>query len=115
MTTPPRRLIYNLATGQVEQWQRKYFTIEENGSFKNGEIHNDDRTASLNGGLKGTFGNSRWGYELALGYSQNTPESVEPALVAAKAQALYLGPSLRATSLARAHRCSRSWVDWRRS
>ena len=85
---------YNLATGQVEQWQRKYFTIEENGGFKNGEIHNDDRSVSLNGGLKGTFANSHWNYELALGYSQNKLESVEPALVAAKAQALYLGPSL---------------------
>jgi iron complex outermembrane recepter protein len=85
---------YNTATGQVEQWQRRYFTIEENGGFENGEIHNHDRTISLNGGLKGTFANPSWDYELTIGYAQNTLESDEPALVAAKAQALYLGPSL---------------------
>jgi iron complex outermembrane receptor protein len=85
---------FDTATGQVEQWERKYFTIEENGGFQNGEIHNHDRTVSLNGGVKGTFAGSNWEYELALGYSQNTLESDEPALVAAKAQALYLGPSL---------------------
>jgi iron complex outermembrane recepter protein len=85
---------FNTATGQIEQWQRRYFTIEENGGFENGEIHNHDRTISLNGGLKGTFTDPGWDYELALGYAQNTLESDEPALIAAKAQALYLGPSL---------------------
>ena len=85
--------LLNKATGKVEQWQRKYFTIEENGGFKAGEIHNHDRTISLNGGLKGTIANS-WQYELGIGFSENTLESVEPALVSAKANALYLGPSL---------------------
>ena len=47
---------FNQATGQVEQWQRRYFTIEENGGFDPGEIHNIDNALSFNTGVKGTFG-----------------------------------------------------------
>ncbi len=86
---------YNAATGQIEQWQRRYFTIEENGNFKAGEIRNINNTISLNTGIKGTFGNdSDWNYEANFEHSQNKLESKWPALVAARAQALYLGPSL---------------------
>lgn len=84
---------FDTATGQVEQWQRRYFTIEENGGFDPGKIRNIDNTLSLNTGVKGTFGSDdQWNYEAAFGHSQNKLESKEPALVAAKAQALYLGP-----------------------
>jgi outer membrane receptor protein involved in Fe transport len=86
---------YNTATGQVEQWQRRYFTIEENGNFKAGMIRNINNTLSLNTGVKGTFGSeSDWNYEANFEHSQNSLEQKWPALVAAKAQALYLGPSL---------------------
>jgi iron complex outermembrane recepter protein len=85
---------FNQATGQVEQWQRRYFTIEENGGFEPGEIHNINNTVSVNTGLKGTFGQSTWNYEALIGYSQSRLEQKWPALVSAKAQALYLGPSL---------------------
>jgi iron complex outermembrane recepter protein len=85
---------YNLATGQVEQWQRRYFTLEENGGLDPGEIHNIDHTLSVNTGIKGTIGDSSWRYEAVFGHSQNSLESKEPALVSAEAQALYLGPSL---------------------
>ena len=85
---------FNQATGQMEQWQRRYFTIEENGGFEAGEIHNINNTLSVNTGLKGTFGQSTWNYEALIGYSQNKLESKWPALVSDKAQALYLGPSL---------------------
>ncbi len=84
---------YNQATGQVEQWQRRYFTIEENGGFNAGEIRNINNTLSLNIGVNGNFGDN-WHYEGVFGHSQNQLESKEPALVSAKAQALYLGPSL---------------------
>lgn len=83
---------YNLATGQIEQWQRQYFTLEENGGLENGEIHNYNHTISLNTGIKGTIAGSHWDYEATFGFSQSKLESVEPALVASKAQALYLGP-----------------------
>ncbi len=84
---------YNQATGIIEQWQRRYFTIEENGGFKPGEIRNINNTLSLNTGFKGKFGES-WNYEALFSHSQNQLESKWPALVSAKAQALYLGPSL---------------------
>lgn len=85
---------YNTATGQVEQWQRKYFTVEENGGLDAGKIRNFNRALSVNTGLKGSFGASNWNYEALLSYSENTLENREPALVLAKAQALYLGPDL---------------------
>ena len=84
---------FNQATGQVEQWQRRYFTIEENGGFNAGEIRNINNTLSLNIGVNGNFGDN-WHYEGVFGHSQNDLESKWPALVSAKAQALYLGPSL---------------------
>lgn len=85
---------YNQATGQIEQWQRKYFTIEENGGFRAGEIRNINNTLSLNTGIKGSIPDTAWTYEATFGHSQNQLEAKEPALVSAKAQALFLGPSL---------------------
>src|SRR6185437_5076693 len=86
---------YNQATGQIEQWERNYFTLEENGGLKPGEIRNINNTLSLTTGIKGNFGqNDEWNYEASFGHSQNQLKSKWPALIAAKAQALYLGPSL---------------------
>ncbi len=85
---------YNQATGQVEQWQRKYFTIEENGGFGAGLIRNINNTLSLNTGVKGSIPDTAWTYEATFGHSQNELEAKEPALVSARAQALFLGPSL---------------------
>jgi iron complex outermembrane recepter protein len=78
---------YNQATGQVEQWQRRYFTIEENGGFDAGKIHNDNVTFSINAGVKGAF-NANWSYEALLGYSQNKLKEKWPVLISAKAQEL---------------------------
>lgn len=86
---------FNTATGQVEEWQRQFFTIEENGGFKPGFIRNIGNSISLNTGIKGTLGaDSNWNYEANFEHSQNKVLEKWPALVAAKAQALYLGPSL---------------------
>jgi len=86
---------YNQATGQVEQWERNYFTLEENGGLKPGEIRNINNTLSLTTGVKGSFGqDEQWNYEASFSHSQNQLKSKWPALVASKAQALYLGPSL---------------------
>ncbi|MBS0591639.1 MAG: TonB-dependent receptor [Proteobacteria bacterium] len=84
---------YNTATGQVEQWQRQYFTYEENGGLKRAMIRNINNTYSINTGIKGTFGDA-WNYEAMFSHSQNKLEAKWPALVAAKAQAFYLGPAL---------------------
>jgi len=86
---------FNSATGQVEQWTRRYFTIEENGGFEPGEIHNYNHVLSVNAGVKGSFGAAgRWNYEAFYGHAENRLEYRRPALVAAKAQALYLGAPL---------------------
>ncbi|HEX5961998.1 MAG TPA: TonB-dependent receptor [Rhodanobacteraceae bacterium] len=86
---------YNTATGQVEEWGRSYFTIEENGGFEPGKIRNIGNTLSLNTGVKGTLGvDSDWNYEANFEHAQNQVESKWPALIAAKAQALYLGAPL---------------------
>lgn len=86
---------YNTTTGQVEQWGRQYFTIDEWGGFKRAEIRSINNSYSLNTGVKGTLGSdSDWNYEANFGHSQNQLTQKWPAVVAAKAQALYLGPSL---------------------
>jgi len=85
---------FNSATGQVEQWERQFFTLEENGGLEAGEIHEINHTLSLNTGIKGKLFGSNWDYEVTFGTSHNYLESREPALISAKAQALYLGPSL---------------------
>ena len=84
---------YNTATNQIEQWQRQYFTYEENGGLKRAMIRNINNTLSINTGVKGSFGDA-WNYEAMFSHSQNRLEAKWPALVSAKAQALYLGPSL---------------------
>ena len=85
---------FNAATGQIEQWQRQYFTLEENGGFKPGMIRNIDNAMTFNVGAKGTLGDGKWNYDATYGHSQNKLEQKWPALIAANAQALYLGPSL---------------------
>ncbi|MBS0613719.1 MAG: TonB-dependent receptor [Proteobacteria bacterium] len=85
---------YNQATGQVEQWQREYFTLEEEGGFDAATLRNNSKTLSLNTGIKGTIGDTNWNYEALFGHSQNQLESITPGILSAKAQALYLGPSL---------------------
>ena len=85
---------YNLASGQIEQWQRRYFTIEENGGFDAGKIRNIGNSHSINIGLKGILPNTSWSFETLFGHAQNRLESKWPVLVAAEAQAFYLGAAL---------------------
>lgn len=75
---------YNLATGKIEQWQRRYFTIEENGGFERGKIRNINNTYSLNTGIKGSIPDTAWTYEALFSHSQNQLESKWPALISAK-------------------------------
>ena len=84
---------YNAATGQVEQWQRRYFTLEENGNLNTAMIRNINNTYSLNTGVKGMFGDS-WNYEAMYSHAQNELTAKWPEIVAARAQAFFLGPSL---------------------
>lgn len=83
---------FNQATGQVEYWQRQ-FTPEEMGGLKRGMIETTQKTFGFTTGFKGTFGNA-WDYEASLSHSLYKAEISWPQIVAASANALFLGPQL---------------------
>ena len=83
---------YNQATEQVEYWQRQ-FTLEEMGGLENGMVNTVQKTFSLTTGFKGVFGED-WDYEAAFSHSQYKASISWPQIVAAKANALFLGPQL---------------------
>jgi len=85
---------FNAATGQVEEWQRQYFTVEEEGGLRASEIRNLNNTLSINTGLKGSFGQSSWAYEVVLGHSQSRLSDQTPAILVGATDNLYLGPAL---------------------
>jgi iron complex outermembrane recepter protein len=84
---------FNQASGAIELWQRQ-FTPEEAGGLANGYITNQERTLSVTPGIKGDFGAKHWAYELAFNHSQYESTTSWPEVVAAQANALYLGPQL---------------------
>ncbi len=83
---------YNQSTEQVEYWQRQ-FTLEEMGGLENGTVNTVQKTFSLTTGFKGVFG-ADWDYEVAFSHSQYKASISWPQIVAAKANALFLGPQL---------------------
>jgi outer membrane receptor protein involved in Fe transport len=83
---------YNQATDQVEYWQRQ-FSPEEMGGFGNGMIRTTQDTFSLTTGLRGRWGEA-WDYEASLSHSQYRARISWPQIVAAKANALFLGEQL---------------------
>ncbi len=85
---------FNSATGQVEEWQRQYFTVEEEGGLRASEIRNINNTLSINTGVKGSFGQTSWNYEFLLSHSQSRLEDKTPAILVAATDNLYLGPAL---------------------
>jgi len=83
---------YNQASDQVEFWQRQ-FTPEEMGGLSRNMIETTQKTFGVTTGFKGTWADS-WDYEAALSYSQYRAKISWPQIVAAKANALFLGPQL---------------------
>ena len=83
---------YNQATDQVEYWQRQ-FSPEEMGGLGNNMIKSTQKTIGLTTGFKGTWADV-WDYEAALSYSQYKSKISWPQIIAAKANALFLGPQL---------------------
>jgi len=83
---------YNQATGDVEYWQRQ-FSPEEMGGLERGMIRNRQKTFSITTGFKGTLG-AAWSWETALSHSQYQSTISWPQIVAARANALFLGPQL---------------------
>ncbi|WP_422509939.1 TonB-dependent receptor plug domain-containing protein [Stenotrophomonas sp. GZD-301] len=83
---------YNQATDQVEFWQRQ-FSPEEMGGLRNGMIRSTQKTFSITTGFKGTL-TGAWDYEASLSHSQYQSSIRWPQIVAAKANALFLGEQL---------------------
>ncbi|MCD9029125.1 TonB-dependent receptor [Luteimonas sp. BDR2-5] len=83
---------FNQATDQIEYWQRQ-FTREEMGGLGTGMVETVQKTFGVTTGLTGTLPGD-WDYELALGHSQYKAEISWPQIVAARANALFLGEQL---------------------
>lgn len=83
---------FNRATNQVEFWQRQ-FSPEESGGLGNGMTRSHQKKLDVNTGFKGRYGEN-WEWEAALNHSQYRLTASWPRIVAAKADALYLGPQL---------------------
>jgi len=83
---------FNQATDQVEFWQRQ-FSPEEIGGLNRSMIETTQKTFGLTTGFKGTFG-SDWDYEASLSHSLYKAEISWPQIVAARANALFLGEQL---------------------
>ena len=83
---------FNQATDQVEYWQRQ-FSPEEIGGLHRNMIETTQKTLGLTTGLRGTFA-SAWDYEASLSHSRYKAEISWPQIVAARANALFLGEQL---------------------
>jgi len=81
---------YNEASGMVEDWYR-LFSPEEIGGLDRNMIQTTQKTFGVTTGFKGSFA-SDWDYEASLGYSQYKATISWPQIVAARANALFLGP-----------------------
>ncbi|MFT3997731.1 MAG: TonB-dependent receptor [Asticcacaulis sp.] len=83
---------YNEYSGEWENWAR-VFMPEEMGGLDKGMIRNHSISGALTTGLRGAFG-QQWTYEAALNYSTYRSRIKIPQIVAAKANAFYLGTAL---------------------
>lgn len=87
-------LFYNANTDEIEGWQRQ-FSPEEMGGLARGFTRNRSDSFTITPGIKGTFGEGDvWGYEVALNHSEYRSKVSFPQVIAAKANALFLGPQL---------------------
>ncbi len=79
---------YNAFDGTLDDWSRQ-FTPEESGRFGSVMTHNRQQTFSVTPGIKGTLG--KWSYEASFNHSEYSARVDFPEVIAAKANALYLG------------------------
>ena len=85
-------IFYNEGIGRYELWQRQ-FTPEEVGGLKNRMNTTTEKTFALTTGFKGGFGED-WNWEAAYNHSQYKAEVKMPRILAAAANAFFLGPRL---------------------
>lgn len=82
------RTFYNSSDGQLDDWYRQ-FAPEESGGFSKVMTRNRQQTFSITPGVKGQFGS--WNYELSFNHSEYKAKVKFPQVIAAKANALFLG------------------------
>jgi outer membrane receptor protein involved in Fe transport len=82
---------FNAFDGRLDDWSRQ-FTPEESGGFANTMTRNRQQTFSITPGVKGTLG--KWSYEAAFNHSEYKSRVEFPEVIAAKANALFLGEQL---------------------
>ncbi|MGC4250805.1 MAG: TonB-dependent receptor [Sphingobium sp.] len=80
---------FNSFDGRLDDWYRQ-FTPEESGGFSNVMTRNRQQTFSITPGIKGRFGD-KWNYELSFNHSEYKAKVKFPQIIAAKANALFLG------------------------
>lgn len=80
---------YNSFDDRLDDWSRQ-FAPEESGGFDNVMTRNRQETFSVTPGIRGRFGKS-WDYELSFNHSQYRSRVKFPQIIAAKANALFLG------------------------
>jgi outer membrane receptor protein involved in Fe transport len=85
-------VFYNAFSGGLDLWHRQ-FTPEESGGLKNGYITSTSRTISITPGVKGDLGKG-WNFEAFYNFSRYESDVSWPKVVAAKANALFLGQQL---------------------
>ena len=80
---------YNAFSGGLDDWSRQ-FTPEESGGFSRTMTKNRQTTFSITPGIRGKI--SDWNYELSYNHSEYRAKVEFPQIIAAKANALFLGP-----------------------
>ncbi|WP_159979693.1 MULTISPECIES: TonB-dependent siderophore receptor [unclassified Novosphingobium] len=80
---------YNAYDDRLDDWYRQ-FTPEESGGFGKVMTRNRQTTFSVTPGVKGAL-SDKWSYELSLNHSEYRAKVQFPQVIAAKANALFLG------------------------
>lgn len=78
---------------QLDNWYR-LFTPEEMGGFQNGMTRNRSFTYNVTPGIRGKFGDSKWGYELSFNHAEYSSRVSYPEVIIDAANDLFLGPEI---------------------
>ncbi|MDE8651203.1 TonB-dependent receptor [Novosphingobium sp. H3SJ31-1] len=81
---------YNAFDERLDDWYRQ-FTPEESGGFGQVKTRNRQTTFSVTPGVRGTL-SDKWAYEVSFNHSEYRAKVEFPEVIAAKANALFLGP-----------------------
>jgi iron complex outermembrane receptor protein len=78
---------------QLDNWTRQ-FTPEEMGGLSAGMTRNRSTTFNVTPGIKGRFGDDKWGYEFNFNHAEYRSRVSFPQVIIDKANAFFLGPQV---------------------